>query len=451
MEARKMRQFPKDFMWGAATSAYQIEGAWNMDGKGESVWDVYCRTLKIAANGETGDVAIDHYHRYEEDVAEMKALRLQTYRFSISWPRILPNGVGETNPKGIDFYTRLIDTLVAADIEPLICLYHWDYPKALADRGGWSNRESVDWFAEYAGACFDAFGDRVTQWLTINEPWVDVYAPQFMMGRPSQDRMAKAVKISHHYNLAHARAVEAFRQKVQGGTIGIALSLRPIYPASNADADKVAAERYDGFMNRWFLDPVVKGEYPEDMLSFYRRRFDGPDIRSQDMALLKNHRLDFLGVNYYSREIVRRSDSEPVLEAEVVRNVDETWATNGEVYPEGLFDLLLRLDRDYEHPVLYITENGASFGDEEIADGRVVDVRRQEYLTRHIQAAHRALSQGVDLRRFYLWSVFDNFEWIFGYSRRFGVIFVDFETQERTWKDSARWYQGVIKNNGLTE
>jgi beta-glucosidase len=443
--------FPEDFMWGAATSAYQIEGAWNEDGKGESVWDFFCRTLKIAENNDTGDVSIDHYHRYKEDVAIMKELGLQTYRFSISWPRVIPSGTGEVNEKGIDFYNRLLDELISAGIEPMICLYHWDYPKALADRGGWDGRDSIGWFTDYARVCYKAFGDRVKQWMTMNEPWVDVFAPQFMVGNPSVEGMTAAVKTAHHYQLAHARAVEAFREVVPDGKVGAALNLSPVYPETDSDADKNAADRYDGFLNRWYVDSMIKGGYPEDVLEFYEKKFNAPDIQPGDMELIKNNPMDFIGLNYYSRRIVKSAGADSVLEAEVVENRDDTWATNGEVYPDGLYNLIMRVDRDYGRPVIYITENGASFGDDEIVDGEIHDERRRDYLSRHMQAAHRAIADGADLQRYYVWSVFDNFEWIFGYGRRFGIIYVDYETQKRTWKDSAKWYQLVIKNNGLRE
>jgi len=443
-------EFPKDFLWGAATAAYQIEGAWNEDGRGESVWDTLSHTPGIIQNGDTGDVAIDHYHRYQEDVAIMKAVGLQTYRFSISWPRVLPHGSGQTNQKGVDFYNRLIDELLANGIEPIITLYHWDFPQKLADKGGWQKRASADWFAEYAKLCFTSFGDRVADWITFNEPWVDAYAAVFMLGKPTVDNMARANRKSHHYMLSHAKAIEIFRDLVPKGRIGITLSLSPGYAETDTQKDLAATNRFDGFKNRWFLDPSLKGAYPEDMLAWYREKQIAPDIREGDLDLLKNNPQDFLGVNYYSRTIVRASGDEPVLELEKVEKRDETWATNGEVYPEGLVDLLVRLDRDYDHPLLFITENGASFGDEEIVELRIDDPGRQTYLAQHFEAASRAISKGVNLKRYYVWSLFDNFEWIFGYSRRFGLVYVDYNTQKRTWKQSAFWYQQVIQENGFS-
>ena len=441
--------FPDDFMWGAATAAYQIEGAWDEDGKGESVWDTLSHTPGVIKGGDTGDVAIDHYHRYEEDVELMKEMGLQTYRFSLSWPRILPDGIGRINQKGVEFYNNLIDKLISANIEPIITLYHWDYPKALADRGGWFERPSVDWFVEYAEVCFKAFGDRVKQWITFNEPWVDAFAFMYMVGQPTVEGMTRAVQRSHYYLLAHARTVEMFRNLDMGGEVGITLNLSPVYPATDSEDDRSAAKRYDGFLSRWFLDPAFKGVYPEDMLAYYEQKLGELDIQAQDMDLIKANPSDFLGVNYYSRSIIQASDREPVLELKTVEQRDETWATNGEVFPQGLFDLLVRLDRDYDHPKIYITENGASFGGDEITDGRIRDENRREYLEGHFEAAHRAISEGVNLKRYYVWSLFDNFEWIFGYRRRFGLVYVDYETQERTWKDSAFWYKQVIEQNGF--
>ena len=445
----KKVSFPKEFLWGAATAAYQIEGAWNEDGKGESVWDIYCHTPGIVMNGDTGDVAIDHYHRYREDVAIMKEMGLQGYRFSLSWPRIIPEGAGDVNQKGLDFYNNLIDEILDARIEPIITLYHWDFPKVLSDKGGWHDRSSAGWFTEYAKVCFQSFGDRVKHWITFNEPWVDAYAPVFMLGKPTREGMAGATRISHHQLLSHAKTVEAYRKLGQGGKIGITLNLSPAYPSTESTQNREAVKRFDGFMNRWFLGPALKGAYPEDMLAFYREKLDAPDIQRGDMELMKNNPADFLGVNYYSRSIVKGSDQESVLELEIVENRDENWATNGEVFPQGIYDLLIRLDRDYDHPLMYITENGASFGGDEIVDGKIKDDRRQSYLEGHLEAASRAISHGVNLQRYYVWSLFDNFEWIFGYGRRFGLIYVDYETQERIWKDSALWYKDVIKNNGF--
>ena len=441
--------FPENFRWGAATAAYQIEGAWQEDGRGPSVWDTLCHTPGIIMNDDTGDVAIDHYHRYKEDVALLKELGLQTYRFSISWPRVLPEGIGRVNQKGIDFYNNLINELISSDIEPIITLYHWDFPQALADQGGWQNRASSDWFLAYAELCFKSFRDRVTQWITFNEPWVDAFAAVFMLGKPTLKGMTRAVGVSHHYMLSHAKAVKAFRNLIPQGKIGITLNLSPTHSASDLPADKEAAGRYDGFLNRWFLDPALKGDYPADMLEIYQRELSQPVIEAGDMELIKNQPSDFIGVNYYSRTVLKEDPEIPVLGLTRVEHRDDTWATNGEVYPQGLHEILVRIDKEYHHPVIYITENGASFGDDDLVKGQVKDETRRSYIERHLAAAHRAIEEGVDLQRYYVWSCFDNFEWVFGYSRRFGIIYVDYATQQRIWKDSARWYQSVIHNNGF--
>ena len=439
--------FPADFKWGAATASYQIEGAWDEDGKSPSVWDTLSHTPGRIQNGDTGDVAIEHYHRYIKDVALLKELGLQTYRFSLAWTRILPNGIGEINPKGIDFYDALINELLAAEIEPIITLYHWDFPQVLADRGGWKNRESVEWFGEYAKVCFKAFGDRVKEWITFNEPWVDAFAGR--LANLHEKGLKNAITISHHYMLSHAKAVHTFHELEIDGKIGITLNLSPSYPATDSKEDKDAAYRHDGFLNRWFLDPALKGYYPADILKRYQDALGVPDIQPGDMELIKANPVDFLGVNYYSRSIIKYSPETIVINFKTIENIDETWATNGEVFPEGLYELLVRIHQDYDHPLIYITENGASFGDDELLDGRIHDENRRSFLERHFLSAHRAIGEGVNLKRFYVWSCFDNFEWIYGYSRRFGLIYIDYNTQQRIWKDSAFWYQTVINNNGF--
>ncbi len=455
--------FPDDFVWGTATAAYQVEGAWDEDGKGRSVWDTYTNDLDLAG-GETANVAIDQYHRYREDVALMKEMGIQSYRFSVSWARVLPNGTGEINPSGLDYYNRLVDELLAAGIEPAVTLFHWDFPQALADRGGWRNRESVDWFAEYARVMFESLGDRVPTWFTFNEPYVDAIVIEGAVraildpniepvpnpfAMPAELQAGQAI-VSHHWMLAHARAIETYRQLRLEGKIGIALSASPAYPATDGEADMAAATIADGLHNRWFLDPVMKGTYPEDILALYSEHAD-VGIREGDLESIAANRVDFLGVNYYSPARVRAAPESPHFGIEQLPNPDERPAFNGEVYPDGLYDLLLRIDRDYGKPVIYITENGAGFGaeDDRLVEGRIHDALRRDYLRRHLIAAHRAIRDGVHLQRYYLWSCFDNFEWVFGTTRRFGLVHVDFETQERTWKDSAYDYQAYIRDNGI--
>ncbi len=464
-----MITFPDTFLWGTATAAYQIEGAYQEDGKGVSVWDTYCNDLGLAG-GASGNVAIDHYHRYRDDVALLAKLGVQSYRFSIAWTRLLPSGTGEVNQAGIDFYSRLIDELIAAGIEPVITLYHWDLPQALADRGGWRNRDSVEWFAEYAGVAFAAFGDRVSKWITFNEPYVNlmmlgvfiraVTDPSVAMPLSPTDiageLMADQAIEVHHWLLAHARAVQSHRslaaKGVLGSTaeIGITLSIHPAYPANDTDADRAAAHTVDGLHNRWFLDPVLTGEYPADILDLYNAHAD-LGILDGDMALIAEHRADFLGVNYYAPAYVSADLAAPMFGVSTLPNADENPAFNGPVYPEGLYDLLTRIDADYDHPTMYITENGAGFGpdDDTLVGGRVNDTLRQDYITRHLEQAHRAIADGVDLRGYFVWSCFDNFEWVFGYANRFGLVHVDFDTQQRSWKDSAFMYQRYIRDNGF--
>jgi len=456
-------RFPDDFVWGTATSAYQVEGAWQEDGKGPSVWDTYTNVYNLAG-GETGNVAIDQYHRYAEDVELMKQMGIQSYRFSVAWSRVLPEGTGEVNQAGIDYYNRLVDELLAAGIEPAVTLFHWDLPQALADRGGWHNRESVEWFGNYARIMFEALGDRVDTWITFNEPFIDVFIiggairsmldPEIepvedFFAMPADVQAAQAVA-SHHWMLAHARAVGIHREMQLEGKIGITLSISPAYPETDSEDDAAAAHVADGLHNRWFLDPVLKGTYPEDILALYSEHSD-VGIREGDMELIAESEVDFLGVNYYSPSRVRAAPASPHFGFEQLPNPDAQPAFNGEVYPDGLYELLVRVDRDYDQPLIYITENGTGFGpaDDSLVDGNINDTLRRDYIRSHLMAAHRAIEQGVNLKRYYLWSGFDNFEWVFGFQRRFGMVYVNFETQERIWKGSAYDYQSYIRNNGF--
>jgi len=446
---KKGGNFPANFLWGAATSAFQIEGAYNEDGKGESLWDFFGNHLKIIKNGATGNIAIDHYHRYRDDVKIMKDLGLKAYRFSIAWTRILPAGTGAVNQKGIDFYQSLINELFAAGIEPIPTLYHWDYPKALADQAGWLNRKSIDWFAEYAEVCFRSFGGRVKTWITLNEPWIDTFAPVYWLQKPTIETMARASQAAHHQMLAHSRALSCFRRLVPNGRIGIALSLIPACRVSDSDADKAAAIRFDQFVNQWFLDAALKGTYPREMLEFYRKKFNAPEILPEDQALMKSNLVDFIGINYYTRKIIQASRAEPILELEEVEKRDETWPHSGEIYPQGLMDLLVRINRDYHQPEIFITENGAGFPDEKLEQGRIKDQRRIDYLKKHLAVVEKALRRGIKVRGYLVWSIFDNLEWVFGFEPRFGIIYVDFQTLKRTWKQSAFWYQNLIRTNKL--
>jgi beta-glucosidase len=441
--------FPQDFIWGAATASYQIEGAVREDGRGESIWDRFSHTPGRTYEGQTGDAACDHYHRYPEDVALMAELGLKGYRFSIAWPRIFPAGSGKPNPQGIGFYQKLIDRLLQKGIDPLVTLYHWDLPQKLQDQGGWDNRDTVSHFADYAAYIFETLGDRVAKWITFNEPSIAALNGHALGEHaPGFTDYALAIRVSHHLNLAHAQAVRIYRQTGLPGRIGTTLNFTTVYPASDSAEDRAAARLVDGHNNRWYSDPVLKGAYPQDMLDFYLKKLKGPQIRPGDMELLAGAPIDFLGVNYYFPTFVKSAPGNGFLGYVQLKPAGNYTAMGWEVNPQGLYDLLMWLDRDYNHPVLYVTENGAAFQDACIG-GKVADPDRIAYLKGHFEAAHRAIQNGVNLKGYYVWSLLDNFEWAHGYSKRFGVIYTDYPTQNRIWKDSARWYREVIANNGL--
>jgi len=442
--------FPPGFVWGAATAAYQIEGAWNEDGKGESIWDRFCHLPGNVANGDTGDVACDHYHRWPQDLDLMKEIGLQAYRFSISWARLLPEGRGRANPEGIAFYSRLVDGLLEAGIEPFVTLYHWDLPQALEDHGGWPARATAEAFAEYADLISRELGDRVKHWITFNEPFVSAFVG-YLEGRhaPGYSDLGKAVPTSHHLLLAHGWAVPLIRRNSPGAQVGITLNLGGQTPASSSAADRRAAWQSDGILNRWFLDPLSARGYPLDVVAHYETEMDF--VHSGDLDAIAVP-LDFLGVNYYKRSIIR---SDAISEAEnsppaVVPNPEHT-EMGWEIYPEGLYELLGRLHFDYHFPAFYVTENGAAFPDQVSPGGGVHDPRRIAFLKAHFTAAARAIARGVPLRGYFVWSLMDNFEWSFGYAKRFGLVYVDYPTQQRTLKDSAHWYRRVIGANAIEE
>jgi beta-glucosidase len=448
------RQFPADFLWGAATAAYQIEGAWKEDGKGESIWDRFSHTPGKIENNDTGDIACDHYHRMPDDVALMQKLGLTSYRFSVSWPRVLPEGRGQVNTKGLAFYDRLVDRLLEAGIAPNVTLNHWDFPQALQDKGGWPNRDSTAWFADYAQIMFDALGDRVTFWSTHNEPWVAAFLG-FAFGQfaPGVADMATAVKVTHHLLLAHGKAVQVFRQGGYPGQIGLVFNMSYHMPATDSDADFEATQRADAVLNRIFLDPVYKGRYPE-LLSDMINLFD-VDIKPDDMSLISQP-IDFVGLNYYMTFAIRYSrDSANPLQYDQEQYAAPDWESWGRtemgwaVNPEGLTTLLLDLQKNYGNPPVYITENGTAVVDKFDAEGKINDQKRIDYLQGHFLAAHNALEAGVNLKGYYVWSLMDNFEWASGYRPRFGLIRVDYDTGRRIPKQSAYWYRDVIRKNGL--
>ncbi len=451
--------FPDQFLWGAATASYQIEGAWNQDGKGESIWDRFTHTPGNVQRGETGDVACDHYHRWPQDVALMGEMGLQAYRFSIAWPRVLPTGRGRVNPAGLDFYERLVDRLLEADIVPFATLYHWDLPQALQDEGGWAVRATAEAFVEYADLVSRRLGDRVKHWAPHNEPAVaallghldGIHAPGIQDGRI-------ALQASHHLLLSHGLAVPVLRQNSPDAEVGMVLNLSWYVPASPSRADFHACRWQDGLWFRWYLDPIFGRHYPADIVAdAIGRGYLPPEgltfVQEGDLDAIAAP-LDFLGLNYYFRDVIRdrsipEAENLPRTVFQAPKN-EVDWTEMGwEVYPDGLFYVLNRLYCEYQPRKLYITENGCSYSDGPDQDGRVRDVRRLNYLRDHFAAAHRAIEAGVPLAGYFVWTLMDNFEWAFGYAQRFGLIWVDFETQERILKDSARWYQGVIAENGF--
>jgi len=443
--------FPSDFQWGAATASYQIEGSIEADGKGESIWDRFTHTPGQIWNNETGDLACDHYRRYREDVKMMADLGLNTYRFSISWPRIFPNGKGILNEKGLDFYRRLIDELHKHKIKPAVTLYHWDLPQPLQDQGGWNNRDTAYYFADYAAAVFESLDLPVELWITLNEPWVVAYLGHaFGIHAPGISDFSTALQVGHHLLLAHGLAVRVFREADRGEEpIGITLNLAPVQPNTDSPEDIEAAKRSDGFMNRWFLDPLFRGYYPPEMVEIFSRRLKLPDQEEGDAAIISQP-VDFLGINNYTRVLVESSGSQDDFMGNPVNPPNQEYTEMGwEVYPEGLYQLLTRVHHDYGPLPLYVTENGAAFPDQLTTAGEVEDPRRINYLQSYLQAAWRAIEAGVPLKGYYVWTLMDNFEWAFGYSKRFGLIYIDYQTQKRYLKKSAHWYKEVIARNGL--
>ncbi|HEY7691414.1 MAG TPA: GH1 family beta-glucosidase [Gaiellaceae bacterium] len=437
------------FVWGAATAAFQIEGATRADGRGESIWDRFASIDGNVALGDTGEPACEHYYRWEQDLDLMRSLGLQGYRFSVAWPRIQSSGRGPANQRGLDFYRALVEGMLERGIRPLATLYHWDLPQALQDEGGWASREIVERFAEYAGIVYEALGDVVSDWITHNEPWVtSILGYAYGVKAPGIRDWPTALRAAHHALLAHGTAVEAFRATGRAGRIGITLDLTVAIPATASDADREAAARLDGHHNRWFLDPVFRGSYPEEMVAFYERRFGPLDaIRPGDLERIAQP-LDFLGVNFYRPNWISAADDGALDVADVLPDLERT-SMGWPIAPEYLTDVLVRVRRDYGEIPLLITENGAAF-DDELDGGEVVeDTERVAYLERHIEALERARRQGVDVRGYYVWSLLDNFEWEHGYAKRFGIVFVDFPTQRRIPKRSALWYRDrIAASNG---
>ncbi len=438
--------FPENFLWGAATSAYQIEGSPLADGAGPSIWHRFSRMPGRIHDDDTGDMACDHYRRFEDDVRLMKELGLQAYRFSIAWGRVLPEGRGRVNPAGLDFYQRLIDALLEQGIQPFVTLYHWDLPAALDDRGGWLNRDCAAWFADYAQILFRALDDRVQYWATLNEPWVSVDAG-YLHGvhAPGHASLAETPLAAHNLLRAHATAVQAYRAEGRH-RIGLVVNLEPKYPISLAPEDRAATVRAHAYMNRWYLDPVFFGTYPKVLSELFGA--DWPNFMQADLDHIRQP-VDFLGVNYYTRSVVRDDPQALLVRASRVRQDHNLHtAVDWEVHPQGLVDTLQWVKRRYGDLPLFLTENGAAFEDPEVIGGRVEDPLRLTYLREHLKAAYTAIASGVNLQGYFVWSLLDNLEWCHGYSKRFGIVHVDYATQRRIPKSSGQFYARVIRSRG---
>ncbi|MGH7501757.1 MAG: GH1 family beta-glucosidase [Longimicrobiales bacterium] len=441
------RRFPDGFLWGAATSAYQIEGSPLADGAGPSIWHRFCHSPGLTRDGATGDIACDHYNRWAEDVGLMRGLGLNAYRFSIAWGRILPHGTGRVNPAGLAFYDRLVDALLDAGIAPAVTLYHWDLPAALDDRGGWLNRDIAAWFAEYATVLYRKLDDRVTMWATLNEPWV-VTDGGYLHGAlaPGHRNLFEAPLATHNLMRAHGAAIAAYRAEGRH-RIGMVVNLEPKVAASDSAADRAATQRAEAYMNRQYLDPLFLGRYPNELCEIFGNAW--PVFPPDDFAAIRQ-KLDFLGINYYTRGVTRYDPHVLPLRASNAHQAGHTYTDTGwEVHAPALTDVLLWTAKHYGPIPLYITENGAAFYDPPRTEGgRLHDPLRVSYLRSHLNAALDAIERGVDVRGYYAWSLLDNFEWSLGYSKRFGIVHVDFETQARTLKDSARLYSRIIATNG---
>ena len=464
--------FPPSFRWGVATASYQIEGAASEDGRTPSIWDTFAATPGKVYRGHTGDVADDHYHRYVDDVAIMKQLGIQSYRFSVAWSRITPHvtadALGPVNEAGLAFYTRLVDELLAAGIAPVVTLYHWDLPQALEDAGGWTNRRTAHRFGEYASIVASWLGSRVSTYITLNEPWCSAFLGYGSgVHAPGRTDPAAALAAAHHLNLAHGLATQAVRAAAPVSRVGVTLNLAWVRPATLSPADVAAARRVDGLANRIFLDPMLRGSYPSDVLADTSGISDWAFVADGDLQA-SSQPLDLIGLNYYSPTTVRAhagagpahradnhgdSSASPWPGCDDVDFIDQPgpytemgWSIDA----RGMYELLMRLHREHPNLELLVTENGAAYADEVQPDGSVADAERITYLEQHLAAVHAAINDGANVGGYYLWSLLDNFEWAYGYGKRFGIVHVDYETQERRLKDSAHWYADVIRENGLT-
>lgn len=432
-----------EFIWGVATSSYQIEGAVNEDGRGQSIWDTFCKVPGKVANFDNGDIACDHYHRYKKDLDLMKWMGVTAYRFSVAWPRVIPDGVGRVNEMGLDFYDRLIDSLLEREIAPWLTMYHWDLPEALQLRGGWNNREVVEWFGEYGEVLTSRFGDRVKNWMTLNEPLCSAWLGHLYGDMaPGIKDLQTALNVSHNLLMSHGLACQVIRSNVSEANVGIVINVTPAVPATDSQEDSNAAQLADGFDNRWFLDPVFGRTYPADVIDAIGA---SPEIHSGDMKLIAQD-LDFLGVNFYFRQTVAADqNSKPLPIRSLNRENVKRTAMNWEVHPQAFEEILLRISKEYSPKAIYITENGSAWNDE-VINGEIIDDERIDYLVRHLDAMRSARSQGAPILGYFAWSFLDNFEWAYGYEKRFGLIYVDYKTQTRTPKKSALFYRQLLLN-----
>jgi beta-glucosidase len=438
-------EFASDFLWGCATSSYQIEGAGSLDGRVESIWDRFAATPGKVRDGSNGSVACDHYHRWPQDFDIARDMGLNAYRFSIAWPRIFAEAGGRPNEKGLDFYSRLIDGMLERGLQPWATLYHWDLPQFLQDRGGWESRETVDRFLEFADVMTRRLGDRVQHWITHNEPWCTAILGNFEgVHAPGKQDLRAALQVCHHVLLSHGKAVPLIRENVADARVGIALSLHPVRPASGSAEDWAATERHDGLRYRWFLDPLFGKGYPAATLD--RLHAAAPEVHAGDMEAIAV-KTDFMGLNYYFPETIANAPGHKPLDARVLApNGVQTTAMGWEVAPEGLTELLVRIEQEYRPGPIYITENGSCYEDALTPEGEVRDVERRHYLMRHLEALKAAIAAGVPVKGYFAWSLVDNFEWAEGYLRRFGLVHIDYATQERRLKESGKWYRAFLKS-----
>jgi len=443
------KRFPSGFYWGAATASFQIEGALREDGRGETIWDRFAATPGKIVTGETGEPATDSYHLYHQDVALLREMGLNAYRFSTAWPRIIPGGTGPVNALGLDYYDRVVDALLQANVTPFVTLYHWDLPQALQDRGGWANRTTIDAFLRYVQATVERLGDRVKHWMTFNEPWcVSILGHEIGEHAPGMHDRRVALQVAHHVLVAHGLAVPIIRQTSPGAEVGIVLNFTPAYPATDTQADWAAAREFNVRHNVWFVDPVMGRGYPRDGWAGYGT--DVPEVLPDDMEVAAAP-IDFLGVNYYTRAVCH--DPAGGAGRRVVNRRDETRLTarGWESYPQALYDLLLWLQTEYAFPKIYITENGAAYDDVVAPDGRIHDPLRQSYIREHLATLLRTLDAGVPVAGYFCWTLTDNFEWAMGRSSRFGLAYTDYATQRRILKESGKWFGRVARANALVD